>query len=221
MLLLIYPGAATSLIEKTKNIDFSPLTAGSILAEAIKKIAKEKPFCLAGFSYGTNVVAEILNHHISPKGISLASPFVTGEQHGLEKIFNANDYIFFHDVAEREQVMAAFSLLLKHPDTESVAIHTDDFFLAKPPFRSALIRSVTAGEMSDEIALLKKTGLSVQVIMGMEDDMLQIDYLDDQPFKAWKDRIYKLPGVGHYVPRDEPETFNALLLAYLEASFSH
>jgi len=116
-------------------------------------------------------------------------------------------------------VRQSLSEILKSGNEEEINLHTEDFFLAKPPFRSALIQSVIQGKLSDEITLLKNRAIPVLLIFGKEDNLIQVNYLDEMPFAIWKNEIYKLPGAGHYLQNDQPEIFNQLLAEYLEERF--
>lgn len=214
------PGTGQSLIDNSTEWDYSPLAAGKVIAEAVKNLAGGKPYILVGFSYGTNVIGEALNHALSPAGIVLSAACTTGPGYELDKIFAAGDYIFFHDEVKTEDVRSFFSNTLVSQAEEDINVNTEDFFLAKPPFRSALIKSVMEGKISDEIALLKNHNIPIQVFFGLEDKMLQINYLDNIPFTIWRNSIHKLPGAGHYLQSDQPESFNRLLSVYLGERFT-
>ncbi len=213
------PGCGESLIPAGIEWDYSPLSTGEIIAEAIKQIAESKPYCLVGFSYGTNVLSETLSHSVTPAGISLLGSCIIGDGIGFDKLLVPGDNISFHDELSTESVKQFLSGVLKSNYDNEIIIHTEDFFLAKPPFRSALGQSIIQGKHSDGIALLKNQAIPVQLIFGKEDNLIQINYLDEMPFVIWKNEIYKLPGAGHYLQNDQPDFFNQLLAEYLEERF--
>jgi pimeloyl-ACP methyl ester carboxylesterase len=138
-----------------------------------------------------------------------------GAHYGLDKVFMPGDFIFFHDEVKENVVRNFFASVLISPSENDISVNAEDFFKARPPFRSALIKSVGEGKLTDEIAVLKKMNLPVQVIFGKEDSLLQIDYLDGQPFPFWRNNVFKLPGAGHFVHNDQSETLNNLLSEYL------
>jgi pimeloyl-ACP methyl ester carboxylesterase len=214
------PGCGQSVLYNNATWDYSPIATGKIIADAIKYLSKESPFALAGFSYGTNIIGEILVHDLSPVGISLAAVCTAGAVYGLDKIFVPGDVIFFHDEPALEDVRNFFTATLISTAEEDILINTEDFYLSKPPFRSALIQSVMQGKLSDEIALVQKQDIPVQVVFGLGDNLLQINYLDTAPFPIWRDTIYKLPGAGHYLQLDQSEAFNQLLAEYMEERFT-
>lgn len=214
------PGCGQSLIGQGLRWDYSPKATGEVMAEAIRQLSGDKEFVLVGFSYGSNVWAETLNYDLYPKGISFLASCVIGNGCGLDKVFVPGDSIFFHDELEVEIVKKYFSEILVSKDEEDICVLKEDFFLAKPPFRSALIKSAGEGKLSDELALLKKQDIPVQIVFGQEDKLLQIDYLNNLPFNTWRNIIYKLPFAGHYVQIDQIDEFNRLLAEYLDERFT-
>lgn len=213
------PGCGKSLIADPLTWDYSPINTGKIIAEAIQQLAINKPYGLVGFSYGTNVIGEMLSHDLTPDAISLAAPCITGAGYPLTNIFMPGDSIFFHDELKEVMVKEFFLGVLASPTEEDIHQLTVDFFQAKPPFRSALIQSVLEGKMSDEMFALKKHTFPVQIIFGQQDSLLQIDYLDTADLNSWRDTIAKLPEAGHYLPVDHPATYNGLLAAYIDERF--
>src|SRR5882724_907505 len=80
------PGCGESLIPAGIEWDYSLLSTGKVVAEAIKQLAGSKPYCLVGFSYGSSVLSETLNYPVKPAGISLLGSCVIGEGIGLDKL---------------------------------------------------------------------------------------------------------------------------------------
>lgn len=208
------PGCGESYVSGIDGWDFSPINTGKVLGDAIKKLAGNTPFGLIGFSYGSNLVAEVLNYGLAPKAISLIAPCVVGKDFGIENIFIPGEYIFFQDDVEKGAVMSFFSNTLLSGNNVDIDIYSKDFFAVKSPFRSALIKSVGEGTLSDEIMALKGRDIPIQLIFGAEDKFLNINYLDSLPFSTWQNHIYKIPSAGHYAHADQAETVNKLLRDY-------
>lgn len=215
------PGCGASVIPGDIKWDYSLLSTGKVIAEAIKRLAGNKRYSLVGFSYGTSVLSETLNYSLEPIGISLIGSCVIGKEIGLDKLIVPGDSISFHDEVSEEKVRQFLFDILKSSTEEEIKLHTEDFYRAKPPFRSATIQSVVEGKLSDEIVLLKDQAIPVQLIFGKEDNLIQVNYLDEMPFAVWKNEIYKIPGAGHYVQSDQSEFFNQLLAEYLEERFKN
>lgn len=209
------PGTGQSVINNIENWDNSPIETGRFLSEAVHQLSNNKPYCLVGFSYGTNVVAEMLQYSLKASGIVLSAACVTGGPYTLDKIFKPGDSIFFHDHLDETVVRNFFENSIRSSLEEDITINIEDYFQAKPPFRSLLIQSVMAGKLSDEISILRNQKIPILVLFGKDDNVLQIDYLDNPPFKVWNNQIFKLPRAGHFLHLDVPTAFNQTVSAYL------
>lgn len=213
------PGCGSSIIPKNNEWDYSLKSIGKVLAQAVTKLAGHKQCCLAGSSLGANIIAEMLNHSLSVSGICFLSSCVIGAEIGMDKLLAPGENISFLDEVTEEKVREFISNTLKGDDQHEIDLHTADFFRAKPPFRSALLQSIMAGKLSDEIAVLKSQEVPVLLAFGQDDNLINIDYLDSKPFPVWQNKVYRIPGAGHYLHIDQPEQLNTLLAEYLKDRF--
>ncbi len=81
------PGHGYSSHSQDPANDYSPLGTAKILAKAIETLAADISYILIGFSYGTNLIAEMLNYGLNPKGIVMVGMCCIGEAYGLDKVF--------------------------------------------------------------------------------------------------------------------------------------
>ncbi len=65
------PGHGESSHSKNPADEYSAIATGKVMAEAVNILSGKNRFILAGFSYGTNVVAEMLLNGVHPAGIVL------------------------------------------------------------------------------------------------------------------------------------------------------
>lgn len=214
------PGCGHSDITNETDWNYSCRSMGKVLAAAVKQLAGNDPYALVGFSLGTNIIGEMLEHPVTPVALTLASSCVASNVTSLDKVFKEGDSIFFYDNPEYKMVHDFFSTVLSSPTEEDIRNYVRDFYAAKPPFRSALIKSLIIGEMSDEIKVINEQSIPVLVVFGLEDKILHINYLDNQLSNFWKDNVYKLSRSGHFLPSDQPAEFNILLTKYLQERFN-
>jgi pimeloyl-ACP methyl ester carboxylesterase len=217
------PGHGQSSRSISPFEDYSPIRTARYLSEAIRNLARGKPFILAGFSYGTNMVAEMLEFEIMPRGIVLIGSCVVGKDHGLDKVFKKNDLpsIFFYNETNKELVKNSIANSLSEPAERDVEVLTEDYLKVSPDFKPALFKAAGEGKISDEISALQKLNMPVFTIFGAEDGVVNIDYLDDFPFSVWRNHIYKLSRAGHYTNIDRPEECNQLLSEYIREILDH
>ena len=90
------PGHGESYVSETGEW-FSPAGTAKLLAKAIQALTGEQPYYCVGFSYGSNLIAEMIPLGIEPRGIAFAGPCVTGPGYGLDIIFPPHETppIFF------------------------------------------------------------------------------------------------------------------------------
>lgn len=215
------PGHGKSSASKNPLDDYSPIGTAKLLSSVVNELADNGPYILVGFSYGTNVVAEMLAHSLKPAGIMLIGSCVIGIDHGLEKVFipKASPSIFFYNEPDIKVVYASLSELLTSKEENDIQNLVEDYLTVCPHFKSSLFKTVEDGKISDEILLLQKSDVPVATIFGKNDDVVNIQYLDDRPFQLWKDQIYKVSGAGHWVNIDNPTLVNQLILVYANEMF--
>jgi pimeloyl-ACP methyl ester carboxylesterase len=214
------PGHGKSSDSKDPAKDYSPLGTGKIIADAVCALKKDLPYGLVGFSYGTNIIAEVLNYEINPEGVVLIGTCVIGDGVGIGEVLTSPETsIYFRDDITEEAAKDFLSGRIESVDGRSLETYLEDFIATRPPFRSTLIQTAIEGKVSDEISLLKKGNIPLLIVFGLGDDYLHINYLDKINLQLWNNAIYKLPGAGHYVQTDIPEILDQLLFNYLEDRF--
>ena len=211
------PGHGMSDSSSNPAIDYSPARLGTIMAEAVNALATNHSYILIGFSFGTNIIGEMLCNNLNPAGTILASSCIINSIADLQTVFlpNQNGNNFFNDSIPREDLeKLAFDCFYLQDRRELEKFKTD-FENTKMPFRSTLLKKAVEVNISNEIDCLKKKNFSTLIIFGKEDKIVNVDYLDSIPDSQWNKTIHKLPGAGHFVHIDQPEIFNQLIFNYL------
>lgn len=216
------PGHGSSSSSNSPLDDYSPIGTALLLSKAIRAVAGSYPFLLVGFSYGTNVIAEMLNFGLKPNGIVLIGSSVFGEGYGMEKVFVQTDTpsILFYNETDNEIVKEWLANLLNPGTEEDLQNLIDDYLKVSPHFKPALFKTAGEGKISDEILTLNVLNVPVCTIFGNEDKLINIKYLDNLPFLIWQNKIYKLPGAGHWVNIDQPEAINQIIFEYATEMFT-
>jgi pimeloyl-ACP methyl ester carboxylesterase len=216
------PGHGKSFASKNPEDDYSPIGTANILSQAVTILAGAEPFIFAGFSYGSNLVTEILEYKLIPSGIVLLGSCVTGISHSLEKVFvpTIEPSIFFYNETDKRVVAKFLKQAIHSVDIAAVENLIEDYLNVSTEFKSALFKTAAQGEISDEILALQKLNIPVCLIFGREDNLVNIDYLDDKPFPIWRNQIYKLPAAGHWVNIDNPVAVNQLISDYVSEMFT-
>jgi pimeloyl-ACP methyl ester carboxylesterase len=217
LIALELPGHGSSSHSSSVLEDFSPIYTGKIMAAAVQQLAGEKPFCLAGISYGTNIVAEMLNH-LKPLGIALFSPSVIGADCGLGKLGLNGESIYLKDIVPVNEAREFYAdQLADHSREES---YIADYYSTQKEFRGALLQNVIAGNFSNETALLREVKVPLLIVFGQLDKLLNKDYLDEVNLPLYKNRLFKIEGAGHFVQTDKPAECNRLFNEYVAECFT-
>lgn len=215
------PGHGKSFASKNPDDDYSPVGTAKILSQAVKILAGADPFILTGFSYGSNLVTEILQYDVFPSGMVLVGSCVIGINHSLEKVFvpTIEPSIFFYNETDKKIVAKFLNQAIRSVDIEHVGNLIEDYLNVSAEFKSALFKTAAQGKITDEILALQKLNIPVCLIFGIEDNLVNIDYLDDKPFPLWRNQIYKLTEAGHWVNIDNPVVVNQLIYDYATEMF--
>lgn len=201
--------------------DFNLPALGQIMAIAIKELAGDKPYIMAGISLGTNILAEALAFDLQPVGLVLGGSCIVGGAYTVNSFVmpNTNVYVVFTDESSLNEVSQYTSQVMLSTAEEDVHDFISDYYRVKIPFRSALADSIGNQQYSDEIALVKSVNKPVLIVFGKDELIVDPDYLDDAELSLWRGSIFKLPGASHLVHIDQPEAFNKLLADYAKDMF--
>ncbi|SDD75652.1 Pimeloyl-ACP methyl ester carboxylesterase [Mucilaginibacter pineti] len=216
------PGHGGSDISQTPAADYTFHGLGSLMASAIKILAGEHPYLLAGLSLGTNILAEALAYDLNPAGIVLASSCVAGNNITVQDFVLPDTHVFVVFTGQAADVdVRKYAAEVLYNDNEIDAnVFVEDYYRTDPQFRSVLANNIAAQNFSDEIALLQHTKKPLLLIFGKNEEIVNPDYLDGAQLNLWKNEIFKITNAGHLVNIDSPENFNTLLAAYAGDCFN-
>jgi pimeloyl-ACP methyl ester carboxylesterase len=195
---------------------YSPVGTAKILAEVMRQLKPSGSFILVGWSYGANLIGELLGLDIIPSGIVLVAPSIIGRNVSMEKmLIDPANSIYFKTGLSREEV-TGFLEKQMDKNAEIFEAIADDYMKTDNNFRPILFKNAIEQNYSDEIAMLDKFKGPVLVVFGNEDKLVNSDYLDNQPVNFWRGRVCELEGEGHYFAFEHPQKFNSILAEYLE-----
>jgi pimeloyl-ACP methyl ester carboxylesterase len=193
--------------------DYSLPGIARIMANAVVKLASNKPYMLVGVSLGTNIISESMAFDLFPNGIVLAGPCIINNEYSADKIMIPDTKIGvgFIDDPPKEDLLALNQLAYNYHDEKKAELFLKNFKSVKDGFRSKVGQTLADGNFNDQIELVKKKKIPLLVIFGKADPAIDPHYLDRANLPLWRDAIIKLEGAGHWVHLDEPEQFCQLL----------
>ncbi len=208
------PGHGNSSHSSDPATDYSLVVTSQILSQAVKELAHDIPYILVGFSYGTNLIAEMLNFNLYPKGIVMIGMCCIGTEYGMDKVFKQSEQpsIFFYNETRKE--IASEFIKQSIFSSDEIEVITNDYFNTDINFRPFLIQAVSDGKFIDEVLNIQNYNLPVCIIFGSQDNIVNTGYLNNSTIKFWNGRINIIDNSGHYVHLDNPEKVNKLIADY-------
>jgi len=199
--------------------DYSLPGLGRVMAMAVSQLAGGQEYIISGVSLGVNIVAEMLGQPVKPKGIVAFSSCAIGGAYTMEVVFRpgVDMRVSVEDDVSKEELQQYWTeakLCLHDEDNEKYQVFEKDYFTIKDNFRSKMFASIMAGHIGDEIALFRQSGVPMLVLFGEEETVCNIDYLDEAGLELWQNKVFKIPGAGHFVNMDLPESTNELMAAF-------
>lgn len=208
------PGHGDSETCKKPLEDYSPQNMAKIMAHAVETLSEGKSYILCGFSFGTNLIAEMLAYDIKPAGIALIAMCCVGKKAPLDLVFQSSNapLIFFYNEVSHLIVHEYVQKITSNKI--AVTFIAEDYFRTDNHFRPSLIQNASAGNFSDELTLLENVKIPLCIIFGDTDSIVNIDYLTNTTLLLWENQIHYLSGAGHFVHLDTPLAVNDILLRY-------
>jgi pimeloyl-ACP methyl ester carboxylesterase len=219
LILIDLPGHGHSSKSPNPEEDYTPIGTAKITAQVITTLTNGHPFILVGFSYATNLVAEMMNFKVAPLGIVLISLCCLGQNFGPDKVFkpSASPNPLFYNETDLNKVEHFMTSNVKEPGDTTLLSY--DYFKTDPQFRPVLMKAASEGKISDEILALQESATPLCIINGALDKMFYPTYIMESNLCFWKGKITVLEGAGHFVVLDKPTEVNKLVSAYAKDVF--
>ncbi|MBB1287358.1 alpha/beta hydrolase [Flavisolibacter sp. BT320] len=214
------PGHGDSFRSEDPGKDYSPPATAKLLATTITILRQNKPFILVGFSYGTNLIAEMLQHEIRPDGICMIGMCCVGQLQPMNMVFKLESPppVFFYNEKNKSVITCSIENMLVEKDNTTFL--ADDYQDTDPFFRLCLMQAAANGNVSDEIELLQNFQIPICVVFGVNDTLINIDYLQDSILMMWEKKIFQIEAAGHFVHLDKQEEVNRLIQVYANEQFT-
>lgn len=215
-----FPGHGESSPIKTDDLCRYQVKAfGELMAGVVDSLSGNDPYFLAGLSLGSNVIAEMLNYSVHPKGLILLSPTIVGT--GVAPNASIDEElvstVLFTDNRDIALAKAYFHLASLSLDEHIEQLLLKDYLDSDPLFRTHLLQSAIDGMYSDEVSLLQVTKLPLLIIFGQEDRVISPEILNSIPFNLWQEKLFKLPHAAHLVNIDQGTCTDLLITNYIKS----
>lgn len=203
--------------------DYNLPFIAEVMVAAVSACLTNEEYILVGFSLGTNIVAEMLEHNIYPKGIILIGACIVGKEYPMDAIGKEgfDTTVLFTDDCTDERLENFLGAAFLSNDREDHERFVNDYRKVKPPFRSMLLKTLLDGKVNDEIQLINRNaGVPILMIYGRDEKIVNPYYLGNASLTTWNNTIYKIAGASHFVHTDQAEATNRLIIDYCRDYFT-
>lgn len=190
---------------------------GQFIKDVIDAFNVQEYF-LVGQSVSGHAILQTLDQHQSALGLVLLSaPPVS-----LETLAQAlkpdptNGLLFAGHLTESEAIAFANSLFVQLSDTDRAEI-AQSVQRTEPMFRQQLGHSLALGEIKDEIHMLRDSHLPTALMMGSDDQFINLDYLANAAIQPlFHGRVTIFNQAGHLFNLEQTQAFKVALLEMLD-----
>jgi len=215
LLAVDFPGHGKSGWSDNKERDYNLFGFRDAIVDIIKHL-NIKDFIFAGHSFGGHVAIECLPLLDNCKGIMVWGTPPTSLPLDTTRLFLPNPnmgLLFTQDLSEEE--LANYGEIILNTVGKDFLI--DLIKQADPQFRSFLSLSLGNGKLSDEVNILKSSGIPVAFLHGVDDPLTNLEYLDNLNLpNTWKKNILHFKNSGHSIQLDNSEEFNQTLIEFAD-----
>jgi pimeloyl-ACP methyl ester carboxylesterase len=170
---------------------------------------------LVGLSLGGHVVLQTLVDLRGCRGVvAMTVPLAKPVEFGaMYKPNGSAERAYQPDPSDDD--VAAYARSLLRPGAGDVPeFLPGDFRRADPRIHDGIVRGVMAGAYESEKRLIQLATVPVAVVVGAEDQLHDLAYLDDPNPALWRGKPHRIAGAGHLVAWEQPEAVNRLLVEF-------
>lgn len=166
-----------------------------------------------GWSLGGHVLLDSHDQLPDAAGFVIYGAPPLGSPPAMDRAFLPHPAIaeLFLEELTDEQVRRRIDACLR-PGAECPRELFDEVRRTHPKFRPALLKSLGAGELKDEVQIVRSLTRPLCVIHGAQDQVVNGEYIRslDMP-TLWRGAVQSVAGAGHSVHWEAPAEFNALV----------
>ncbi|MGO9420928.1 alpha/beta fold hydrolase [Roseiarcus sp.] len=171
-----------------------------------------------GWSMGGHILLEMAPDLPEARGFLIfGTPPVALPPIGGEFFANPDPDAVYAEHLERDRAAAFVASLFAPGFGDIPSFFVDDVLRTDGRARKFLGASLMSGLYRDEVAVVRDLKAPLAVLHGTEEQRINGAYVVSLAMPTlWRDAIQKIPGAGHAPQWETPETFDALLKAFVE-----
>ncbi len=170
---------------------------------------------LIGHSLGGHIILQSLSKIKNCIGLVLIGTPPLKKPLNMNEAFSPDERmaLLFKQQLSKKEREALLEFVGCNPNS---SLAQDALEMTDAKFRSDISNSVAAGELVDELDVLKSIDFPVALVVGENDLLTNKDYVNTIGFPSlWKEQVQYIPGTGHTPQLKKPEVFNKLLSDFI------
>ncbi|MBF0179906.1 MAG: alpha/beta hydrolase [Magnetococcales bacterium] len=185
------------------------------IIRAVAQTLQPNPLIAVGHSLGGHLLMQVAEELPNLRGLlAFGSPPLAGPASFGEAFLPhpAAALMFQETLTDADLDLWARAQTHRVVNPEMMQCMREAMRLTDPRCRSHLIASLGAGEMRDEIAILRRLPVPVALLLGEQDPFVNADYCRNLDLPGlWRGAIQFLPDCGHSPHCESQARFDALL----------
>jgi len=214
------PGHGKSVRSNNPGDDYTLGGLAAHVAAFINELGLSD-YIIVAASVATNITAEALPS-LNCRGLFFVGCSVIGGDLLPSDIMlpDPATLVTFTALPSEEQFEDYLDLMVVNKnDTAERDHYKKTFYSTDKAFRQVLGESIGRGEWRDELLHLQQSNLPLALIYGQQEGVLQTNYLKDVSLDLWRGDIISIPGAGHNVHIDQPQSLVEMIAAFGDECF--
>lgn len=189
--------------------DYSIQGQAKRTAEFCNLLKVSNPLIVA-HSLGGNIAIEVTRFLPEVSRLILVSA-PPAEKPMNQAMFNAHLAIplFFTPELSDEQQEQLSKIIVA--SDEGIAFIKAILDQSDPNTRTSVYKSISSGEYEDQVEYLKTSKISLAMVLGTLDQLINPEYIGQLGLSLWKDKVQYIEQAGHSPFLENPSSFNELL----------
>jgi pimeloyl-ACP methyl ester carboxylesterase len=210
------PGHGASHDAKDTSLYSLPGYARAIRA-VVDALSLSGPY-FVGWSMGGHILLEMAGDLPEARGVLIfGTPPVALPPSGGEFLTDLSSDAVFAERLEPDQAAAFVASLFAPGFGDIPPFFVEDVLRTDGRARKFLGASGRSGLYRDEVVAVRDLKTPLAVLHGTEEQRINGAYIESLAMPTlWRGAIQKIPGAGHAPQWETPETFDALLEAFIE-----